>query len=276
MVNFNGTLTADSLLFEADNRAFLYGDAVFETVRVRHSRVLFLEPHYFRLMATMRIVRMEIPMQMTMEYFEQQILMTAQAANAADAGRVRMTVYRNPGGRYLPLDCDVSFVLTAEPLVQAQYNCPEQPYEVDLYRDFYVSSHLLSTLKTTNRMINITGSIYAQENGLDSCLLLNESKNVVEGLSGNLFMLTGNQLVTPPLSQGCLNGVMRGQVLQAAKKLGNLEVAEAIISPFDLQKADELFLTNVIMGIQPISRYRKKDYGNALAKTLTESINLLS
>ncbi|HRN98864.1 MAG TPA: aminotransferase class IV, partial [Flavobacterium sp.] len=182
----------------------------------------------------------------------------------------------NPGGRYLPLDRDVSFVLTAEPLEQAQYNCPEQPYEVDLYRDFYVSSQLLSTLKTTNRMINITGSIYAQENGLDSCLLLNESKNVVEGLSGNLFMLTGNQLVTPPLSQGCLNGVMRGQVLQAAKKLGNLEVAEAIISPFDLQKADELFLTNVIMGIQPISRYRKKDYGNALAKTLTESINLLS
>lgn len=276
MVNFNGTLTADNLLFGAENRAFLYGDAVFETVRVRDGKVLFLEPHYFRLMATMRIVRMEIPMQMTMEYFEQQILITAQAANATDAGRVRMTVYRNPGGRYLPLDRDVSFVVTAEPLEHAHYICPDQSYEVDLYRDFYVSSHLLSTLKTTNRLVNITGSVYAQENGLDSCLLLNESKNVVEGLSGNLFMLTGNQLVTPPLSQGCLNGIMRGQVLQVAKKMGDIEVTEGIISPFDLQKADELFLTNVIAGIQPITRYRKKDYGNALAKKLTDSINLLS
>ena len=122
-------------------------------------------------------------------------------------------------------------------------------------------------------MINITGSIYALENGLDNCLLLNESKNVVEALNGNLFMLTANKLITPPVNEGCLNGIMRKQVLAIAKKIANLEVVEAVISPFELQKADELFITNVIIGIQPITKYRKKEF---LINTSAEILSALN
>jgi branched-chain amino acid aminotransferase len=117
--------------------------------------------------------------------------------------------------------------------------------------------------------------VFAHENQLDSCLLVNESKNVVEGLSGNIFMLMGNKLITPPLSEGCLNGIMRGQILQLAKKIDHLEVVEEPISPFDLQKADELFLTNVIVGIQPITRYRKKEYARQLSRELVQALNRL-
>jgi branched-chain amino acid aminotransferase len=274
MVNYNGELT-DAQFLSADNRGFLFGDAVFETLRIRGGKILFLEPHYFRMMATMRIVRMEIPMQMTMEYFEEEILKIAEACGATDAGRVRMTVFRNPGGRYLPVTREVSFVITAEKLDNADYVCSDRSFEVDLYRDFHVPAHLLSTLKTNNRMINVTGSVFAHENQLDSCLLVNESKNVVEGLSGNIFMLMGNKLITPPLSEGCLNGIMRGQILQLAKKIDHLEVVEEPISPFDLQKADELFLTNVIVGIQPITRYRKKEYARQLSRELVQALNRL-
>src|SRR5690606_26411967 len=125
-------------------------------------------------------------------------------------------------------------------------------YEVDLFKDFYITKQLLSTLKTTNKMVQITGSIFANENGLDNCLLINDDKNVVEVLQGNLFMLKGTKLITPPLSDGCLNGIMRKQILSIARKIEGIEVSEESISPFDLQKADELFITNVIKGIQPV------------------------
>ncbi|MGK0296028.1 MAG: branched-chain amino acid aminotransferase, partial [Ulvibacter sp.] len=92
-------------------------------------------------------------------------------------------------------------------------------------------------------------------------------------IQGNIFMLMGNRLITPPVSEGCLNGVMRKQVLEIAKKIESLEVVEEVISPFDLQKADELFITNVIKGIQPITKYRKKDFAVALSKTLQEKLN---
>jgi branched-chain amino acid aminotransferase len=134
---------------------------------------------------------------------------------------------------------------------------------------------LLSSVKTTNRMINITGSIYADENGFENCLLMNDSKNVIEALNGNLFMLIGNRLSTPPVSDGCVAGIMRKQVLTAAKKMTDFEVVEESISPFDLQKADELFITNVIMGIQPVTKYRKKEYRSEFAETMVSELNTL-
>ncbi len=272
MVNLNGTIVADAAL-SIDNRAFLYGDGIFETVRIINDRVLFLEDHYFRLMSGMRIVRMEIPMHFTMEFLEYQLLETARANNASFSGRARITVYRNPGGRYLPKDQNVGFLITAEPLEKQNYHISSPSYEVDLYKDFYISAQLLSTIKSTNRLLNVTGSIFAYENGLANCLLLNDSKQVIEALNANLFMLRGRQLITPPLSEGCLNGVMRKQILTLARVEEGIEVLEAPISPFDLQKADELFLTNVIMGIQPVTRYRKKEFATDFAALLLTKLN---
>jgi branched-chain amino acid aminotransferase len=162
----------------------------------------------------------------------------------------------------------VSFLIQTSAIENPVYSISEKEYEVDLYKDFYIPKQLLSTLKTTNKMIHVTGSIYAKENDLDNCILLNDSKNVVEALQGNLFMRMGNTLITPPISEGCLNGIMRKQILSFAKKETNLEVVEQVISPFDLQKADELFVTNVIRGIQPITKYRKKEFEQDTAKVL--------
>ncbi|MFH6969031.1 aminotransferase class IV [Flavobacterium sp. FlaQc-28] len=272
MINFNGNIALEENIL-TQNRAFLYGDGVFETVKVINNKILFLEDHYFRLMASMRVVRMEIPMNFTMEYFEEQILNLLKEKNISTSARARITVFRKDGGLYLPKSNEVSFLIHAVALENTLYALNTAEYEVDLYKDFYVTKQLLSSIKTTNKMINVTGSIFADENGLANCILLNDAKNVVEALQGNLFMLAGKKLITPPVSEGCLNGIMRKQILALAKKVEGIEISEEIISPFDLQKADELFLTNVITGIQPITKYRKKEFTSNLAHLLVQKLN---
>jgi len=273
MVNFNGNIQENSSILIDSNRGFLFGDSVFETIKVVDNKVLFLEDHYFRLMASMRICRMEIPMNFTMEYFDEQILNLIQNLSSSSSFRVRFTVYRDSEGFYLPKSREVQFIITASALNSEVYAIAKTQYEVELYKDFYVPKQLLSTLKTNNKMLQITGSIFADENGYNNCLVLNDEKNVVEALQSNLFMKTGNVVTTPPVSDGCLNGVMRKQVLEILKKIEGIEVKEASISPFDLQKADELFLTNVISGIQPITKYRKKEYTAELTSDVLKRLN---
>lgn len=273
MINYNGTLVNPDSNILTQNRGFLYGDAVFETVKIVNAKVLYLEDHYFRLMASMRVVRMEIPMNFTMEYLEEQILSVTETLAISDSARARITVFRNDGGYYLPTNNTVSFLVHATALESVLYTFDKKEYEVDLYKDFYITKQLLSSIKTTNRILNTTASIFAHENALDNCLLLNDTKNVVEAIQGNIFMVMGNKLITPAVSEGCLNGVMRKQVLKSAKTIANLEVIEGTISPFELQKADELFITNVIKGIQPITKYKKKNFESAIAQQLITKIN---
>ena len=273
MVNFNGTIQESSKIVIESNRGFLVGDAVFETIKVVNNKVLFLEDHYFRLMASMRICRMEIPMLFTMEYFEEQILQLVASFSQNQSFRIRFSVYRAGAGFYAPVSNEVEFIITAIPLQQDVYQIEKEQYEVELYKDFYVPKQLLSTLKTNNKMLQIVGNVFAKENGYDNCLVLNDEKNVVEALQNNIFMKCGDEIVTPPITEGCLNGIMRKQVLELLKKKEGIVVKEAVISPFDLQKADELFLTNVISGIQPITKYRKKGYSIDFSRELVRLLN---
>lgn len=273
MINFNGVILDSDFQLSVNNRSFLYGDGVFETLKIVDNTILFFEDHYFRLMASMRIVRMEIPMSFTLEFLESQILSLVNQLAIENSARVRITVYRNEGGYYAPNQNSVSYVVQAAPLSDKTYTIEKSNFEVDLYKDFAVTKQLLSTLKTTNKMIHVTASIFAKENQLESCLLINDSKNVIEAISGNLFMLMGNTLITPPISEGCLNGIMRKQIITLAKQFETIDFVEREISPFDIQKADELFITNVIQGIQPITKYRKKEFEIKLALQLLEKLN---
>lgn len=273
MINFNGVILDSDFQLSVNNRSFLYGDGVFETLKIVDSTILFFEDHYFRLMASMRIVRMEIPLSFTLEFLESQILSLVNQLAIENSARVRITVYRNEGGYYAPNQNSVSYVVQAAPLSDKTYTIEKSNFEVDLYKDFAVTKQLLSTLKTTNKMIHVTASIFAKENQLESCLLINDSKNVIEAISGNLFMLMGNTLITPPISEGCLNGIMRKQIITLAKQFETIDFVEREISPFDIQKADELFITNVIQGIQPITKYRKKEFEIKLALQLLEKLN---
>ncbi|AWM12879.1 aminotransferase class IV [Flavobacterium sediminis] len=274
MVNFNGNIQETSGITIENNRGFLFGDSIFETVKVVEGKVLFAEDHYFRLMASMRICRMEIPMRFTLEFFEDEIIKLTESLPQSKAYRARFTVFRVGDGLYLPVSNEVQFIVTASENDQVAYQINEQAaYEMEIYKDAYVTKQLFSTLKTNNKMLHITGSVFAQENGYDNCFLLNSEKNVIEALQSNIFMLMGNTLVTPPVSDGCLNGIMRKKILEIASAMPNISVEEKSISPFDLQKADEIFLTNVIKGIQPVTKYKKKSFQLHLAKEIVAQLN---
>lgn len=271
MINFNGNLVAQSNENIEQNRGFLYADAVFETLKVLDGKILFLEDHYFRLMASMRILRMEIPLEFTLEYLESEILKTINALNLNNA-RVRLTVFRNGEGRYQPEQRTVSFIIVAESTGTVYVNTAEK-YEVELFKDFHVSKHLLSTLKTTSCLINITASIFAQENDYENCLLINDEKNVIEAINGNIFVIKDNVISTPPIADGCKNGIIRKKLIEIIDKTENLTFEERSISPFELQKADEIFITNIAVGIQSITQYRKKMFANTIANSLLMKLN---
>lgn len=275
MVNFNGELLPQNENFlNHRNRGLRYGDSLFESLRAINGKLLFWEDHYLRLMASMRMLRMEIPMDFTMEFLEEHIIALINANDFGNsAARIRLTIFRNEGGLYLPRTNHISYSIEARPLKNPFYILEEARYEVELFKDYYVNPDLLSTLKTNNKIINVVGSIFAQENGYDNCLLLNNKKQVVEALNGNLFLVSGKTIKTPPLEDGCLNGIIRKKILEITSKLENYGVEETSISPFELQKADELFITNSIMGIRPITKYRKKEYGAEVAKDLIGKLN---
>ena len=274
MINSNGNLVPSSdtgLSFF--NRGFSYGDALFETVKAVGDKLLFWEDHYFRLMASMRLLRMEIPMTYTPEYFVDQCLRLIQAQDErSPAWRLRLTVYRDSGGRYTPDHNQVAFVIGCEPLSQDRFSDEVTSYTVDLYKDHYVQAGMLPNLKTNNKILNVLGSIFAKENDLDNCILVNDNKEVVEALQSNLFLIFGNEIHTPPLSSGCLNGIIRKQIINMANDL-HLTLKETEINPFDLQKADELWLTNSIQGIRAVTNYRRKAYKSQIYKQAVGLLN---
>lgn len=276
MVNYNGIVLPDSkVALRPKNRGLHYGDAVFETIKVSAGKILYWEDHYFRLMAAMRVMRMEIPMSFTLEFLEEEIKKTIEAISGkATAYRIKFLVWRSWGGKYTPLAKTVEYVIFAEVLDDPFYTLNEADYEVELFKDHYVNSGLLSTLKTNNRAINVLAGIYAEENEYQNCLLLNENKQVIEALNGNLFLVNGNTIKTPPLTDGCLNGIIRKQLIAILLQLPDYILEEASISPFELQKADELFVTNTIVGIQPVSKFRKKLYTTTVAKDLLAKLNV--
>lgn len=276
MINTNGTLQETSAASLAShNRGFLYGDAVFETIKAVNGKLLFWEDHYFRLMASMRILRMEIPMSFTPDFLEQELLKTIDATGLSNnPARVRITVYRAGAGKYLPESNEVGYHAFAKALKQPFYTLPDTPYEVELYKDHYVNADILSTLKTTNKVLHVTGSLFAKENGYDNCLLINNKKNVVEALQGNLFLVKGTTIKTPPLEDGCLRGIIRKQLLSIIPQKKEYVLEESSISPFELQKADELFITNTIMGIRPVTKYRKKTYETKVASEILKLLNV--
>lgn len=273
MVNFNGNIiTEKALQLSTNNRAFKYGDAIFETIKVVNTKVVFIEDHYFRLMASMRMLRMKIPMKFTLEFLQEEILRITKELSGVGTYRVRLTVYRKDGGFYNPKSNEIDYLIEA-----SEFNYVEKlNYKVDLYKDFYNYSGLLSTIKTSNRMLNTLSAIFADENDLDNCILLNERKGVVEATNGNVFIIKDGVIKTPALNEGCIKGIVRKKVIEILEKHPDYTIEETVISPFELQKADEVFVTNAIIGIQPVTNYRKKVFTSTITDKIKSSLKLLT
>ena len=271
MINLNGVFFKNfEKVLTSSNRAFKYGDGLFETVKVLNLKVCFGEDHYFRLMASMRMLRMEIPMSFTLEFFENEIIRTVEENELVDS-RVRLSVFRQDGGLYNPISNKIDYLIEA-----SQFELKiKANYSIDLFKDYYIYSGLISTIKTTNKITNVLASIYASENRLDNCILLNEKKQVVEVINGNIFIVTGNVIKTPPISDGCVKGIIRKKIIEIISNSKQFSIEEVSISPFEIQKSDELFITNTIVGVQAISSYKKNVFGSEVSDELKAKLNRL-
>jgi branched-chain amino acid aminotransferase len=275
MIHLNGELIQEkSAQLTISNRGFQYGDALFETIRVINNKIMFWETHYFRMMSSMRILRMEIPTFFSPEKLADYIHQLIEANNFENqAVKVKINVYRDADGLYLPTQNEIGYLMQASQIDSPFFIKSNNYCEVELFKDHYLNSGLLSTLKTNNKITQILASIFAKENDYSNCLLLNENKSVIETTNGNLFLLKDNLLKTPPLTDGCLNGIIRKQLIEIMADLQEYTIEEASISPFELQKADELFYTNAIQGIVSINKYRKKEFSTEFSTQLIGKLN---
>ena len=272
MINYNENFINES---EHDllNRGFLYGDSVFESIKIINNKIIFWEDHYMRLMSSMRITRIEIPQNYTPEFFRIQILNTISKLNSNFSGRVRLSVFREGGGYYAPSSMSPSFIIHCVISESNNFFIKNSDFKVDLFKDYYVQDNLLSNLKTNNKLINVLAGIYSNENNLDNCILLNNKKNVAEFLNGNLFIVNQKKIKTPSLDSGCLKGVMRKKIIEYSKFFPEYNLEETTISPFELLSAKEIWLTNSILGIVPVTSYRNKIFTNDLAKIFIKFLN---
>ena len=271
MINFNGKILDESDQL-SNNRGFLYGDAVFETLKIVNNKILFWEDHYFRLMSSMRIIRLDIPETYTPEFLKENIIKIHQKKSLNGNSRVRITVFRYSSGKYRPESNTSSFIISSEELKESNYILNNGDYKVDLFKDFYLDNQLISSIKSNNKIINVVASIYSNENGLENCILLNKNKMVVEFINSNIFAVNQGKIYTPKLSSGCLNGVMRKNLINILR-LNSFEVFEEDISTFDLTKSDEIFGTNIIQGLFSVTNYRNKYYSNSISLKILNLLN---
>ncbi len=269
MVNYNGTLTPENQnLFKPGNRAFLYADRIFETILYQNGRLLFWEDHYFRMMGGACILRMDIPIHLNMDFLEEEILKTIDSCNLRSSSvRVRLSIHRVDGGLYLPEENTFKYLIEANKIDGDSYTLNTNGLVLDVFHDHLKPKQALSNFKGGNAIISVLSSIYAKENDLNESIILNSESNICETTASNIFVISDKTIYTPPLDSGCVDGIIRKNIVDKASSWG-YTLEEKDMKTFELITAEELFLTNSIRGIQWVATYKNKTYGNKAVKDI--------
>lgn len=246
-----------------NNRAFLYGDGFFETIHWHNGIPLFLDDHIQRIRFAFETLKLNSKALKFSSLFDR-IKELTQKNNCYYAARVRVTFYRQAAGNYTPATNDFEIMITAQPLDTGGFVWNKEGITVGIYTENFKVSSPASAIKTLSSIVYVLAGIYAKANRFDDVLLVNEKKNIVEAQYSNLFIVQSGRLVYPPLSEGCVDGVMRKQVIKLAKQ-ARIEVNEKCISAMDLKTAEEVFLTNVINGIRWVKAFEDKTYYSQLS-----------
>lgn len=270
---YNGEFYSDNTaLFSADNRAFRYGDSLFETLHTNGTQIQFLEEHLERLQLGMKQLSMEIPENFH-ETIEKNIKKLITKNKSFLGTRIRLSVFRNSGGLYTPITNSISYLIESSKLDEPKYFLNKKGLKIGLFDSYKKTSNSLSAFKTGNSLPFILAGLHKEEMKWDDCLLINERQNLVESVSSNLFVVKDGVLFTPSVESGAVNGIMREQIIQIALSLGITVYDDCIIKPEQLEEADEIFLSNAIVGIRWVVAYEERRYFNRSAKTLIEELN---
>ena len=255
------------------NRAFRYGDALFETIRVCNNKLMFVKDHLTRLKLGMTVLRMNLPAEFTSENLSEFILQLLKHNTHAPNARVRLTVFRNGGGLYTPETNDISFLIESTEL-EGPYDLNQKGFWVDIYADIKKSINKLSNIKSANSLIYVLAGVAKQSMKLDDCFLVNENGTICESISSNIFVVKNGTLFTSPLTEGCVAGIMRKQIMHLATE-NKILTFESPLTMYTLLNGDEVFLTNSINGVQWVGQYKDRFYTNKMAQFFHEKLMAL-
>ncbi len=273
ILNYNGELIAEKEFnLSPNNRSFRYGDGLFESMRCENGRILFWEDHYFRLMGSMCMLRMDIPSNLNMDYLHDQLIQTVTDNGLLDSScRIRLNFWRKDGGLYTPLDRSVNYLIECEAIDSTAFEINPEGLSSDIYYDHKKAKSDLSTIKSNNGILYVLASIFAEESDLDQVFIQNTDQHIIETQNSNIFVIKDNVLITPDVKDGCLDGIIRKQVLMVAEEL-EIEVKHDSLRNYELSSADEIWVSNAISGLQFISKYKNKQYEAPLMESFVEKL----
>lgn len=259
------------MFIDSDNRSFKYGDGFFETLRVHKNQILFWAYHQMRILESLACLRLQGPSFFSLQQLQAQILERCAGINSPNQ-RVRVTFFRTGGGRYVPQTDEMDYLIEAEPLQGLPFAPTPEDFTVGFCTDIRLpSGDALASCKTNSALRYVVASRYAAEKKWADALLLNTYGRVVESTKANFWLVfypdgqnfddarqhKAVTIITPPLSEGALRGVMRAFLLDVLSGWG-YKVKEQAIAPFDLLQAREIWLTNVIAGLQTVAEVEEE------------------
>ncbi len=247
-------------VISAGSRALRYGDGLFETMRLHEGRILNLDYHFERLFSGMKFLQFDLPEYFSTEFFlriiHELLLKNAHGKNA----RIRLMVFRGEGSIFDNENNVPNYILETWPLSD-KIELNENGLIVDVFPDARKSCDQFSNLKSNNYLPYAMAASFAKKNQLDDAIVLNAFDRVCESVIANIFIIKDGNIFTPPLSEGCVAGVMRRCMLEKFS-LKDYVVIERSLSIDDLFAADEFFLTNSVQPIRWVKSFGKKNYGN--------------
>ena len=250
MIVYNNSeyIQLQDLSIELDNRAFNFGDGFFETVKIINSNAFNFSVHYLRIIESCSILSLDFN---NTEQELTKIIKTLIVKNNIITGTVKLHFSRDSKGKYLPVSSKVNLLIITN---KGEGFNIVKPVELCFYTDEIKTKSKLSTIKSCNALVSVLSSIYARGNNFDNAILFNTDDNVIECFNSNIFIVKEDIIYTPPVSDGCVSGTMRGWVL-------NHEIViEKSLSKKEILNADEMFITNAVRGIIPIKKVEETEF----------------
>jgi len=269
----SGKITNYSQGISVNNRAFRYGDALFETMYYTNGRVIFFDKHIERLrkgLSTFKIHYNNLIINKLLSLIKELI----QVNNIKGSARIRLQVFRKDGGLYLPNNNELDYIIEVFPLDNSIYKINKKGIHIGIANSVRKDNNQFSQLKTTSKMDMVLCAIEAEEMGWDDAIIMNSTGKLVESSKSNLFIYKNNKLYTPTIEDGPLNGIMRQAIIELSNKSG-IECIETHITETNLINADEVFLTNAIIGVNWVSAFKSKRYMHKISDILINELNKL-
>jgi branched-chain amino acid aminotransferase len=271
-VNLNGQLIpSGQAVIPASSRGFRYGDGLFETMKVKNSRILLGDYHFDRLFTGLSLLEIVIPPDFNQAKLEREVIRLCRKNQHEASGRVRMVLFRGEGGLFELQSHPTQFLIESSAL---ESHNPKETLCIDIFPDGRKSMDKFGNLKSNNYQLYAQSALYAKKNGLDSCLILNSAGRICDSSIENVFCIRNRMIYTPPLSEGGIAGVMRRFLLANMAEAGYLLMEKTMEIEF-VKHADELFLTNAIRGIRSVKRFAEKDYDVEISMDIRKKMDAL-